>query len=261
MRLTSKELSVSLVFFSFVSLGDEGPDVHRAYNEWHLYDHRPENLALRGVRWGDRWARPRDYRAISAASAEHESTDYVAMYWFAEPVEASVAEWNTLAVDSFHWGRGPVIPGVSRSLLGFFRPVRGYVAPRVLVAADVLPFRPNQGLHVTLRRFAEPFSAAAHDHHAWEDRVLAPAELAVPGVAGVWTFTFVEYQRLASLNLASLPDDGPGSLRMHLVYLDGEPVATTMRLNEARAHLAEPAVESELLLSTPVRTIVPFQDW
>ena len=46
---------MTLAFFSFVSLGDGDPGAHRAYNRWHLYDHRPENLALDGVRWGDRW--------------------------------------------------------------------------------------------------------------------------------------------------------------------------------------------------------------
>jgi len=39
------------VFFSFTSLNGGGPADHRTYNEWHLYDHRPENLALDGVRW------------------------------------------------------------------------------------------------------------------------------------------------------------------------------------------------------------------
>ena len=45
-----------LVFFSFAALDDPGPDHHRRYNEWHQLDHRPENLALPGVAWGDRWA-------------------------------------------------------------------------------------------------------------------------------------------------------------------------------------------------------------
>jgi hypothetical protein len=34
------------VFFSFVELTD--PSQHRAYNEWHQLDHRPENLLLPG---------------------------------------------------------------------------------------------------------------------------------------------------------------------------------------------------------------------
>jgi hypothetical protein len=257
---------MTLAFFSFVSLGDGDPEAHRAYNRWHLYDHRPENLALDGVRWGDRWFRPREYRSQSQAAQEHENTDYVAMYWFKDPVAQSVAQWLALAEDSFQWGRGPVIPGVTRSLLGFFRPQRGYAAPDALVSSDVLPFRPNRGLHVTLRRFAEPFDLSTHEHHTWEDRVLTPAELAVPGVAGVWTFSFVEYQKLAALSLTSGRDDQPGSMRMRVVYLDDEPLATTARLEAAHARLAEqgqgaPAVQAETLLSTPVRTIVPFQDW
>jgi hypothetical protein len=33
------------------------PEAHRPYNEWNQLDHRPENLALPGVVFGDRWVR------------------------------------------------------------------------------------------------------------------------------------------------------------------------------------------------------------
>lgn len=257
---------MSYVFFSFVSLNGGGAAEHAEYNRWHLYDHRPENLALEGVRWGDRWYRPEEYRAVSQAAAPHDDTDYIAMYWFAEPFRKSQAEWNQLALDSFQWGRGPLIPGVTRTLLGFFQSVNGYAAPSALVSPDVLPFRPNRGVHVTLQRFAVPYSPATHEHHTWEDRVLAPAELEVPGVAGVWTFSFAEYQALGELTFNPDGQDSPGSMRLHLVYLDDDPVETTGRLRELRRELAEegkgePECGAALLISTPVRTIVPFQDW
>ena len=117
-----------LVFFSFVALDNPEPDLHRRYDEWHQLDHRPENLALPGVAWGDRWARTAGCRADSIADPEQADTDYVAMYWFRNPVAQAVGEWEQLGVDSFEWGRGPMIPGVRRTLLAFFRPVKGYAA-------------------------------------------------------------------------------------------------------------------------------------
>jgi hypothetical protein len=59
-----------MVFFSFAALDGAGLDDHRRYNEWHQLDHRPENLALPGVAWGDRRART---ESGSVAVAEYES--------------------------------------------------------------------------------------------------------------------------------------------------------------------------------------------
>jgi hypothetical protein len=82
-----------------------------------------------------------------------------------------------------------MIPGVTRTLLTCFRPVKGYAAASSLVSPGVIPYRPNRGLHLTMNRFDEPLGPDAHEHHRWEDRVLMPALLEVPGVAGAWTFS------------------------------------------------------------------------
>jgi hypothetical protein len=253
-----------LVFFSFITLDDATEADHRRYNEWHQLDHRPENLALPGVAWGDRWARPVPYRDLGTAAPDHTGTDYVAMYWFNEPVEKSLAEWDQLGADSFQWGRGPLLPGVRRNLLAFFRPVKGYAAARALVGPGVIPYRPNRGLHLTLSRFAEPFSSDTHEHHRWEDRTLMPALLDLPGVAGAWTFTFSHHQRHGSLPLTGDTADARGTLRVRLLYLDEDPATTTTRVEERSGELAGPTGapgSGEVLLSTPLRTIVPWQDW
>lgn len=140
----------SLAFFSFVALDNPEPYLHRRYNEWHQLDHRPENLALPGVAWGDRWARTAECRADSTAEPEQADADYIAMYWFRNPVADAVREWEQLGVNSFEWGRGPMIPGVRRTLLAFFRPVKGYAAASSLVSPAVIPYRPNRGLHLTV---------------------------------------------------------------------------------------------------------------
>lgn len=253
-------------FFSFVELTD--PTVHREYNEWHQLDHRPENLLLPGVAWGDRWARPDEYAELDRwATADLAGVDYVAMYWFRAPYEESVAAWTKLGEDSFQWGRGPLLPGVQRPLLGFFTPVKGYVSRRVGVSADALPFRPNRGLHLSVTHFPDPHGADVHDRFRWEDRVGIPALLDCPGVAGAWTFSLSTLQRhpsLPGLHHAER-DFGPGSLRIRLLYLDEDPVEVNDAVlgleKEQDASGDGPPTAGELLLHGPLRSIIPWQDW
>ena len=255
-----------LAFFSFVELLDQTQ--HRVYNEWHQLDHRPENLALPGVAWGDRWALNDACREHAVIGDEqYAGVDYTAMYWFRPPVKESVRAWDELGEASFQWGRGPLIPGVTRRLLGFFKPVKGYVSPHALVDAEVLPFRPNRGLHLTLSRFAESHSIETHEQLTWYDRVRLPDLMQVDGVAGAWTFSFSHHQQHSTLPLGSEATDAPGSLRIRLLYLDQDVIETTARIREREAELdaagrgaPRPGAE-QILLSTPVRTIIPWQDW
>lgn len=56
---------------AFVSLARmTAPQHHQAYNEWHHLDHRPENLLLEGVMWGERWVQTPDCRAAALASSD-----------------------------------------------------------------------------------------------------------------------------------------------------------------------------------------------
>src|SRR3954452_3808603 len=175
------------VFFSLTEVPDRAR--HRQYNEWHQLDHRPENLLLPGVAWGERWVRSPD---CARAGAEPDPTlpnlHSLNMYWFREPVDQSLAEWHELTERSFHWGRRDDVEIAKRLLLEFFRPIKGYVNPRVLVSADALPFRPTRGIHVTITRVDDPRSHGAERLFRWYDRSLVPAILTRPGVAGVWTF-------------------------------------------------------------------------
>ena len=253
-----------LAFFSFVELTD--PSVHRAYNEWHQLDHRPENLALPGVAYGDRWARRGEAREHSVATDEFAPVDYAAMYWFRSPIDESVAAWDRLGEDSFQWGRGPIIPGVRRPFLGFFRPVAGYAAPRVGVSADVLPFRPNRGIHLTLSRFVDHHSLDTHERYRWESAELIPALIELPGVAGAWTFSFSHPQQHSILPVAGDASLAPSSLRIRLCYLDDDPIATGDAIRDRTAELdressAAGAAAEEVLLSGPLTTIIPWQDW
>ncbi|NKY43617.1 hypothetical protein [Nocardia cerradoensis] len=253
-------------FFSFIEM--TAPDRHREYNQWHQLDHRPENLLLPGVAWGDRWQRRRHDGAADCASGELANTDYVAMYWFRPPYEQSIAEWDELGEDSFQWGRGPMLPGIRRSLLAFFTPVKGYVAPRVLVSADALPFRPNRGLHVRVDHIADPHGPGAHEQFRWQDQVRIPDLLSCSGVAGAWTFALQAVQQHRTLPLGEGRREYPsGSLHIRLLYLDDDPVTVTQDIAEREkqwdtAGRGAPCREAEeTIFSAAVHTIVPWQDW
>jgi len=245
-----------LAFFSFVSL--EERSLHGDYNRWHQLDHRPENLALPGVAWGDRWE-IRQEHAGHVGGALQGGVDFVAMYWFREPVQETVAAWDALGEASFQWGRGPLIPGIRRPMLAFFKPVKGYAAPRALVTPEVLPYRPNRGVHITVTRFDEPHALDVHEAHRREDRELIPALLDVDGVAGVWTFSYSHPQRHSSLPFDESAADAPGSHRIRLVYLEEDPAIVTPKLRDVEDRFAVGV--GEVILSAPVSTITPWRDW
>ncbi|MFE8013856.1 hypothetical protein ACFU3O_14080 [Streptomyces antibioticus] len=250
-----------LAFFSFVRLTD--PSHHREYNEWHQLDHRPENLALPGVVWGERWARTPDCAEVThTADERYADLDFIAMYWFREPAERSVAEWTELGERSFQWGRRPELAYVKRPFLSFFTPVKGYAAPRALVSAEALPFRPNLGIRLTLTEVTEPRSLASERAFRWHDSVGMPGLLDIPGVAGGWTFSFAYSQRPATDAGADRPDPAPASLR--LLYLDEDPVQVEKEIRAKEAAWEReggPGAAEEVLLSGPLRAITPWQDW
>ena len=241
-------------FFSFLELTDRSR--HQEFNEYHQLDHRPENLALPGVVWGERWVRSPDCAALSSGGdAELGRINYVAMYWFRDPVEESVAEWVELGDLAFQWGRRPETDWARREV-GFFRPLKGYVNPRVLVSPDALPFRPVRGMHISILEVPEPRSSAAEAAFRWYDRTHIPDLVACPGVAGAWTFS------------RNQTGSGQPGLRVHLLFLDEDPLEVLAGIDqrrkewaaEGRMHDLDGVIEERL--STPLRTITPWQwDW
>lgn len=201
---------------------------------------------------------------MSTGTPEQSDVDYVAMYWFREPVDRSVREWEQLGADSFQWGRGPMIPGVRRTLLAFFRPVKGYSAPSSLVSPQAIPHRPNQGLHLTLTRYPDPLGADTHEEYRLQDRVVIPELLQVPGVAGAWTFALDRHQDNGLGLRSQEASDKAGALRMRLLYLDDDPVATTAQVRVRTAEINGSTTRpdpGETVLDTPLRVINPWLDW
>jgi hypothetical protein len=252
-------------FFSFTNIPD--PADHRAYNEWHQLDHRPENLALPEIAWGERWVRSPDCVTPVPEGVEPDLGElhYLNMYWLRDPVAESVSVFNELAERSFHWGRRPDVDIARRLFLGWFRPIQGYVHPRVLVSADVLPIRPTRGIHLTVSRIVEPRTRAAKALFEWYDRERIPALLECRGVAGAWTFASDSTFETA---LEFDPASSPTSTRIHVLYLDEDPVEVTAEMDRRGLSSGGPKAPGETggveetLFSGPLRTIVPWQwDW
>ncbi len=238
------------------------PDKHRPYNEWHQLDHRPENLALPGVVFGDRWVRTPECADASVVRDDRlAGAQYLNSYWFREPADRSFAEWQQLAQRSFTWGRRPDTGFVQRALMGIFTTVKGYVAPRVLVSADALPFRPVRGVIFSLHHIDDPASTDAHDFYAFQDRVAVPRIVSHPGVAGLWSFSSVSttldpswQPRQGSLTFDPGGQDA-GRYFATLAFLDGDPleVVTDLRAFDSSRGIGSvtDVYESALLPITP----------
>ncbi|MCX4388146.1 hypothetical protein OG777_14560 [Micromonospora peucetia] len=240
-------------FFSFPKVTDAAR--HRAYNAWHQLDHRPENLALPGVVHGDRWVRtPACERLGSYPDLALAGSQYMAMYWFAEPTADSIPAWKDLGDRAIHQGRRPELAWTERPMTRMFRPVQGYVAPRALVTLAALPFRPNRGVHVEVSRVETSLHPDVADLSQFEHETQVPDLLARDGVAGVWTFR--------SAPSRSNPD-GP-VVRIRLTYLEADPVEFTRALAAGPLPAPPAALASTAtpLLTGPLATITPWEwDW
>ena len=233
-------------FFSFPEVVDPGR--HRDYNAWHQLDHRPQNLALDGVAHGDRWVRTPACRRASPVDLDPDlsAAHYLAMYWFREPARTSIEEWRELGTTTLELGRRPELGWTRRRHTGFYRPLEGWVAPGVTVTADAVPHRPHRGVVLEVLRAddpTEPVAEAGFRRH----RTDLAAALALPGVAGAWTF--------GSRDPAVRAADG--STRLTLVWCDDDP-------REVVGAMPDPLAGQGLrtVLRTPLLTIEPGQwDW
>lgn len=249
------------------------PSMHRAYSEWHQFDHLPENRALDGVIFGERWVRTPRCFELSLPTTDQvpeppggivglapdfgpQGAQYMTMYWFADPVEESVANWNDLAARSFHWGRRPEIGWTDR-WMGFFVPVKGYVNPSALVKAEALPFRPHTGLAVTVSKVSGT-NRELNRLFSWYDSVEIPHNTELDGVAGCWTFASLAH--FAGNHGNEQPYE---AIRIHVYFLDGdvEPTLTMLRRPDIEGPADRDLLET-VVLDTPLLPITPRKwDW
>ncbi len=226
-------------FFSFTEITD--PREHRAYNEWHQLDHMPEQFPLDGIAYGQRWVSTPACRAARAVSEPLlDPVHYVTLYLMSEPVDRTLREFRQLGADLHALGR--FHRHRRAHLSGPFRLLETEVAPRVLVSAEAVPYRPHCAIHVVVEDVATGHESDAYVR--WLHAEHAPALVQLGGVAGVWTFA----------------DDAH---RVCVAWLDA-PVDTVLpaldELERARRDRAQRV--APVIFSGPFETIVPWQwDW
>ena len=257
-------MKASRTYISFTEVTD--PTKHADYNRWHMLDHRPENINLPGMIYGERFVVSPDCAAkVTASDPAFYPFHYLLMYWMQEPMEETWKGFRTFADTSIIMGRRPDIPYSKRHLQGIFFPLKGYVNPRILVSPEALPYRPARGLYVQAFDVADPGSGTAQELLSWYDLVHIPAMLNLKGVAGAWTFgSDPAYSFPTSLN------PNPAGRIVHVYYLDEDPLET---LKDLESHQARWRVSGHTppagsnagrreIFTGPLRTITPWQwDW
>jgi hypothetical protein len=199
-------MKVSYGFFSFTEITD--PAQHAAYNAWHQLDHLPEQYPLAGIVYGQRWVSTPACRAARAVNGPAlDPIHYVTCYLMAEPIEQTLEDFFALGAELRRLDR--FFAARHAHLTGPFGVVDAAAAPRVLVSAAAVPFRPNRGVYVIVAEASTP----GVDSHAL---------LAQPGVAGVWTFA--TNPELSDRRWSA------GSRRITVAWLDDDPLAVAAQL-------------------------------
>jgi hypothetical protein len=219
---------VSVGFFSFTEVP---ATAHHSYNEWHQYDHLPEQYQLPGVMHGERWVASPDCVAARVVDdlALLGRAQYMTLYLMGEPLEPTIDAFGALGrslreAGRFHEERTALMAGA-------WRVAAAETSPRLPISPSVIPWRPASGVFVLVESLDDAPPS------------LAPL-LAVPGVAGGWTFE---------------PDPGltrswwlPQPYRITVLWLDADPVAVAAAL--APVVRARPTAP---VLAAPYRTVVP----
>ena len=176
-------------FFSFTEVLDGR---HREYNEWHLFDHMPENLRLDGLQWGQRWvATPQLIERRLSSSGDLAKSQYVTLYLITEPATQAIDAFYALGRELYAKGRW--FQARKSHLSGPFTLVKTYAAPAMAVDADAVPYRPNRGVFVTVQLDAEEATdATLAEGRRWYDEVHIPELLGLRGVVGCWWFDDTE---------------------------------------------------------------------
>jgi hypothetical protein len=226
--LAAGSTDVTTLFVSFSAREPAGRD--RDYLEWHSLDHRPEQHRIRGLRQSLRFVSTPDCRARRAAEQPpYDRVDHVMTYYFTDP--GCLEPFGALS-DALTEERRPLsLPSVGYSLFDLAGKV---AAPRAVVGADVLPWRPMLGAYLLLEEGSAPPDAALLD---------------AEGVAGAWWFT-------GTVAHTPFTIDSRG-LQLTILFLDDDPVSVATELVEPVA-LRSTRHGTGALLAAAFHTIVPF---
>lgn len=192
------------VTHAFVSFTEVEAGEHQSYNQWHLFDHMPEQYQLAGIAFGQRWVLSPELRPFMDASPPLDRTHYVTLYLMTEPIAETLAEFRALAVelreqDRFHMHR-------TSHLSGALALASCHASAAALVSGETVPFRPNRGAHVVLTKGG---AAAVVDQ---------------PGVAGAWVMSADEHSPAELEDTTAIwywLDDDPARVAPRLPDADG----------------------------------------
>ena len=140
----------------------------------------PEQYQLPGIQLGLRYLADGDAAAALVATGDLEHVGTSSTTWW-DPVQETHDDFMALGGD---WPRGP-LPRARPSLqLRMPALLCWYAAPRALICAEVVPFRPHRGVLVVVE---EPVGTDTAAWEQWLDTDHQPAVLGVPGVRGLGT--------------------------------------------------------------------------
>lgn len=228
-------------FFSLSHRATSGDD--RPYLAWHQLDHMPEQYQLPGMLLGQRWASTPECRAARAVEVDSWSlVEHVVCYLMGDPVDETLDGFLTLGRHLAELGRfGHTLPSQYR---GGLRLLEAQAAPRVLVSAPVVPFRPHRGIYLIVEEpIGEPEQGAFLQRLHTD---VLPTLVTVPGVAGAWTFATSPAIRRSLFS--------EGSHRMTVCYLDDDPAAVGTRLAPVVGQLWGTA-PARVLLAAPFASL------
>lgn len=240
---------VKAAFFSFTPPAPPGDD--GSYLRWHLLDHMPEQYQLPGIVHAQRWIADGAYPgARLAASGPLEDVGNVVNYMVGDPVQQTHDDFMELGLRLAEVGRFPERrPSLQLSMPAL---LKWYAAPRVLISAEVVPFRPHRGVVLVVEEPAAETSGVA-DWLVWLHTDHYPELLQVPGVAGAWMYGSTPYWKLHKHVHA-------GPQHFTVVYLDEDPLAVTEELAPIlEARWASGAARP--VFAGPLRTMVEWEVW
>jgi hypothetical protein len=174
-----------------------------------------------------------------------EDVHHVVLYLMGDPVEQTLDDFFDLGSRLAHLGR--FREDLPRRFLGALRLLEARAAPRVLVSAEVVPFRPNRGIYLIAEQPADrsrldPYLRWRHDEHL--GRLVT-----APGVAGAWVFaTAARYRRGRYTE---------GDYRITGCFLDGDPSETANGLGRLMEEAWHDAPVTPLL-AAPFASLVPW---
>lgn len=205
---------VKAAILSFTELDT---DQHHVFNEWHRYDHQPEQFTVEGIVAATRVVATPDLLARRhVTDAALVPTKYFGYYLISDPVQETfnaLGDMVPALKAQGRWYERRRGPSVGNRL------VEMYASPNIVSAPAAIPFRPHQGIFVTVddpkpTASTRDLDAEHERHEATNVREI----LKMPGVAGCWSF-----EHLAPYSIPGTPYKMPERRAMRVYWLHGSP--------------------------------------